>query len=112
MEDEDSWQRFIYGVLIFMTFQVGESPRFTDTVTDIDGNLADPSVIVISIRKPDGTLSVDAQVPIKSSTGVYYYDHTIAAQVGIHMGHFKCTGSGGMVSIHPFKFNVVESFSS
>lgn len=92
------------------TYQVGDSPKFSIEIRNTAGVLADPTVIVIYIRKPDGSLSVNGTAMTKTETGKYYYDHTIDSQVGTHYLKIKSTGADGRVSIQPDSFKVVESF--
>lgn len=94
------------------TYQIGDSPRFTIAITDVDGALADPTTMAISIRKPDGSLSVDGIAMTQADTGSYYYDHTVDAQVGIHYIKYIATGAGDRVSIQPDSFKAVESFEA
>ena len=60
----------------------GETVRIQNTHTDSDGTLYDPDTIELKIYDPKGSLSVTktfaAGEIVKSSTGIYYYDYTIA----------------------------------
>lgn len=87
-----------------MTYQVGETMRITATITDTDGDTADPVTTVISIKKPDGTLGVDAAAMTKSETGIYYYDYLIASDIGTYRVSIKATGSAGRITIEPVHF--------
>jgi hypothetical protein len=94
------------------TYQLGETPRLTATITK-DGVAADPSTITISIRLPDRSMGVTNQAMSTSGTGSFYYDYTIpAASVGIEGTYkysVKATGAGGRVTIQTGTFNVVEA---
>ena len=90
------------------TYQLGETPRITATITDSDGAAADPATTLISIEKPDGTLAVDGTAMTKSETGSYYYDYTLdpdaTGQVGAYHYKVECTGSGGRITIKRSSF--------
>jgi uncharacterized protein YfaS (alpha-2-macroglobulin family) len=91
-----------------MTYQLGETVRFTATITDSDGAAADPSTTLITIEKPDGTTAVDGTAMTKSETGSYYYDYTLTSdatgQVGAYHYKVECTGSGGRITIKRSSF--------
>lgn len=92
------------------TYQVGESPKFEAETRNVDNNLADPASVLIYIRDPDDTLSVDGIAMTKTETGKYYYDYTIDSKVGTYYVKVKAIGSGARVSIQPDNFKAVESF--
>ena len=85
-------------------YQAGETIRITATIEDGAGDAADPMTVVISIKKPDGTLDVTDAAMMKSATGMYYYDYAIASDTGYYYASVKATGSGGRVTI------VLDSF--
>ena len=87
-------------------YQAGETMRETATITDSAGDAADPDTIVISIKKPNGTLDVTDAAMTKSATGTYYYDYTIASDTGFYYASVKVTGSSGRATIVPDSFRV------
>ncbi len=95
------------------TYQLGETIRFTATVTDDDGNAADPTTITISIRTPDGVMAVTDQAMTKSGTGAYYYEYTIPAETTGIEGKYKlkveATGSASRVTIKTDTFKTEAS---
>ena len=67
-----------------VAYDQGDTRRLNVAFTDISGVAADPSAITFIIREPDGTLTTyvyvtDAEL-VKSSTGNYYVDWSIAQQ--------------------------------
>lgn len=94
------------------TFQLGETPRITATITDSGGSATDPNTTTITIKSPDRTTVVDAQAMTKAATGSYYYDYTIPSDTGI-AGTYKlnvtATGTGGRVTIKTAEFDVEAS---
>ena len=60
----------------------GETVRIQNTYIDSDDELYDPDTIELKIYEPNGSLKTTVTFAageiVKSSTGVYYYDHTIA----------------------------------
>ena len=90
-------------------YQAGETIRITATITDSAGDAADPDTIVISIKKPDGTLDVTDTAMTMSATGIYYYDYTMASDTGFYYASVKATGSSGRVTIVPDSFRVGDA---
>jgi hypothetical protein len=87
-------------------FQTGETTRITATIVNANGDAVDPTTVVISISKPDGTLAVSAQAMTKAATGSYYYDYTIGTDVGTYKSQVKATGSSGRITIFSSLFTV------
>lgn len=85
------------------TYQLGETVRITATISDNDGNAADPLTTKVSIESPAGSLVVDATTMTKAATGSYYYDYTIPAATSGIIGKYKykvtATGTGSRVTI-------------
>lgn len=50
-------------------YDVGDLVRLTITVRDEAGTIADPAVVLLTVRKPDGTTSVVANS--RTATGIY-----------------------------------------
>ena len=90
-------------------YQAGETIRITAAITDSAGDAADPDTVVISIKKPDGTLAITDAAMTKSAAGVYYYDYDIASDTGFYYVSVKATGSTGRVTIVPDSFRVGEA---
>lgn len=88
------------------TYQTGETIRLTAVITDSAGDPADPTTVVISIKKPDGALDVTDVAMSSDVSGTYYYDYTIAADTGLYYASVKATGSAGRVTIEPDSFSV------
>jgi hypothetical protein len=87
-------------------FQTGETTRITATIVNANGDAVDPTTVVISISKPDGTLAVSAQAMTKAATGSYYYDYAIGTDVGTYKSQVKATGSSGRITIFSSLFTV------
>lgn len=92
-----------------MPHQTGESLRLTATITDTAGAAADPTTVVISIAKPDGTLDIDEAAMTKADVGSYYYDYTIATDEGTYRVAVKVTGSTGKITIEPNTFDAANA---
>ena len=87
----------------------GETVRITATIVDTAGSAADPTTVVASVAKPDGTAGVTDQAMTKSAVGSYYYDYTAPTDAGIYTASVKATGSGGRITIEPDTFGVVDA---
>jgi uncharacterized protein YfaS (alpha-2-macroglobulin family) len=88
------------------TYQAGETLRITAAITDSAGDPADPTTVVISIKKPDGTFDVTDVAMSSDVAGIYYYDYAIASNTGLYYASVKATGSAGRVTIEPDSFRV------
>lgn len=86
------------------TYQAGETLRITATITDSARDPADPTTVVISIKKPDDTLDVTDTPMLSDVAGTYYYDYAIASDTGLYYASVKATGSAGRVTIEPDSF--------
>ncbi len=86
-------------------YQEGETIRITAAITDSEGDPAEPTAIVISIEKPDGTLSVNGAA-MSGSAGAYHYDYLIPSDEGVYLVKVKATGTGGRITIKPDDFKV------
>ena len=87
----------------------GETIRITATIVDTAGSAVDPTTVVVSVAKPDGTVAVTDQTMTKSATGSYYYDYTAPTDTGIYTASVKATGAAGRISIEPDTFGVVAA---
>ena len=87
----------------------GETVRITAAIVDTAGSAVDPSTVVISVAKPDGTVDITDQAMTKSATGSYYYDYTAPTDTGIYTASVKATGSAGRITIEPDTFGVVDA---
>lgn len=81
-----------------MAYQLGETIRFTATITDAAGNAADPASVKINILQTDGVLIVDSDDAGKVETGVYNYDYT-PIMIGTHRYNIVAIGGGGKITI-------------
>lgn len=95
------------------TYQLGETVRVTATITDSDGNAADPLTVKVSIETPAGSLAVDATTMTKAATGSYYYDYTIPAATAGIPGKYNykvtATGTSSRVTIVKSNFRAEAS---
>ena len=95
------------------TYKLGETVTFTATVNDADGAVTDPTSITISIRKPDKAMGITKQAMTKSTTGVYKYNYTIAAEEngleGTYNVRVTATGAEALVSIETSSFDAEAS---
>lgn len=92
-----------------MTDQIGETVRLIATITDSDGNAADPTTVKISINKPNKVIDVITEVMIKSAVGSYYYDYLIPNGTGTYSWKVTATGSGDRVTIVRSSLRVEKS---
>ena len=91
------------------THQVGESVKIIATIVDTDDVAATPSAVVISIKKPDGTMAATDAAMSSDVVGTYYYDYTVADDTRVYRVSIKATGSGGRVTIELDRFVVEEA---
>lgn len=89
-----------------MTLEIGEATKRKIEVKTAAGVLDDPTTMVISIWKPDGTLDIDAVAMTNDSTGVFHYWYTVSDQVGTYKILYEAT-TGGKVSKQRDEFEVV-----
>lgn len=92
------------------THEIQESTNRKIEVKDVDGALADPTTMAITIWKPDGTVDVNAQVMTNDSTGVYHYWYLIADQVGTYRILYEAT-TGAYVSKKRDSFEAVSELN-
>jgi len=79
---------------------IGDRERLTVTFTDISSTLVSPSLVVVTVREPDGTSTAystadSPQLVVNSATGVFYLDYTYD-QEGRHF--FEFVGTGALVA--------------
>lgn len=91
------------------SYTIGTQVRLSATFA-IAGVATDPTAVTFKIRVPAGTITTyvygtDAQL-VKSATGVYYVDHTTAAE-GIHA--WRMAGTGTVVAAEEQRFEVKDS---
>jgi uncharacterized protein YfaS (alpha-2-macroglobulin family) len=89
-------------------YQPGETLRINAAIVDADGAAVDPSAVVISITKPDGTLDVTEVAMTNAATGSFYYDYAIASDVGTYRITIKATGNASRITLEPSTFIVVS----
>ena len=88
-------------------YEVGDARRLQGTFTDINDAAADPTTVTFKIKPPTAAnvttyvYGTDAEV-VKSATGVYYVDWTIA-EVGTHSWYMK--GTGAVIAVGQDSFN-------
>lgn len=90
-------------------YQTTETITLEATITDSAGAAVDPTTVVISVMKPDGTLDVDGVAMTKDSVGSYHYDYTIPSDVGTYKSQVKATGATSKVTVEPDTFLVEAS---
>ena len=77
-----------------MTYEVGDLARLSVSFTDINGVLADPTVVTLLVQAPDNSQVQYALPPIiRVSTGKYYYDLNVL-QSGSYF--YRWTGTGAL----------------
>lgn len=90
-------------------YQSEETLRITAAITNAAGAAADPVSVVISIKKPDGTLDITEAAMTHAGTGSYYYDYIIASDKGVYGIAVKATGNVSRITIEPDTFNVADA---
>lgn len=83
----------------------GNIVKLTASFTDEDGDAADPTTVVLKIRKPDGTLEEDI-TPTNDAVGSYSYTYT-PATVGKY--YYRFEGTGAIVAADDGDFRVSKS---
>jgi len=91
-----------------MIYQAGETIRLKATITDTDDAAADPTIVKITINKPDESVAQAEADMTKEATGSYYYDYTIATDVGAYHYSVKAT-TGARITIEKDVFVVDEA---
>lgn len=79
---------------------VGESERFTITITDFDGSASDPDALTLEIKDPSGnitTYTYSLAEITKSSTGVYYKVLPAYDEAGTWWWEWQGTGTVNVV---------------
>lgn len=74
--------------------------RLKVEIRDVDGNLADPTGISVTITLPDGT--TDTPDPVHDSTGVYLLDYP-TVQSGRHLVRWVATGNNASAYVEVFE---------
>jgi hypothetical protein len=72
-----------------MPFLLGSSVPLVTTIADPDGAPINPTTIVLTITRPDGT--VDTPTPTNTQTGTYAVDYT-PAEAGLYSVRWVTTG--------------------
>lgn len=91
-------------------YQVGQVPRLTLTVTDMEDAAIDPTGLTFRLRVGTGDPTVyvyntDNEL-VKDDTGAYYVDWPIT-QEGVH--YYRWTGTGTAAGAIERRFDVVDS---
>lgn len=89
-----------------MTLEIGEATKRKIEVKNAAGALEDPTTMLISIWKPDGTLDIDAVAMTNDGTGLFHYWYTVSDQVGTHKILYEAT-TGGKTSKQRDEFDAV-----
>lgn len=90
-------------------YQVGDLLRLKATFTDVDGAVADPSTVTVTVLAPSGTETEKTYAAgdlVRVSTGIYYYDFTVT-ESGRH--YFTWDAGGAYVASDQGAFQVAKS---
>jgi hypothetical protein len=82
-------------------FDVGDGVRATVTFKDLDGALANPTVVVAKLKDPAGVITTLATT--HPSTGVYYADITLTAP---GKWYLRFAGTGAVIAAQEFPLRV------
>lgn len=82
-------------------YLIGNIVRLSTHIKDEDGILADPTAVILRVKKPDGT--IEDLTPTNTAVGKYYYDYT-PLKSGDYCYRFE--GSGAIVVAVQGKFKV------
>lgn len=91
-----------------MIYQAGETIRLNAAITNTAGEAVDPTTVQVTINKPDESVAQAATDMTNNAVGSYYYDYTIAADVGTYHYSVKAT-TGLRVTIAKDVFVVNEA---
>lgn len=85
---------------------VGDAVRISITVRDINGTLADPTALVVTIKTPDAQQT--PVTPTRIDAGVYYFDIDLTMQGSYAYrvtatGQNRAVGQGGLF-VYPNAF--------
>lgn len=78
-------------------YDIGDTPRITETFTDLTGALTDPGAVSCSVRTPDGTTTLyvyPTTAMTNPSLGVYTLDLPLT-QSGQYGWKWNGTGASG-----------------
>lgn len=88
-------------------FDIGDTVRLSAVFTNMEDAPADPTVVTLRIRKPDGTITVltyaAAQIT-RDGLGEFHYDYPIAVS-GDHYYRYEGTGNVATASETFFRVN-------
>ena len=59
-------------------YVIGDTIRFTASITDLEGNPYDPEKVTITVISPNGTILLNEAPATKVATGNYRYDWTVS----------------------------------
>jgi len=91
-----------------MTYQVGETIRLNAAITNAAGEAVNPTTVLITINKPDGSVGQAATAMANPETGSYNYDYLIATDIGAYHYSVKAT-TGTRITIEKDVFVVDEA---
>lgn len=83
------------------TYDIGDVVKLTGTFRDVDGDLANPTTVTLTVLEPDGTTSTPSAS--SSSTGIYTATVTID-QSGTW--RYRWEGTGDVVTAEEGSFDV------
>lgn len=90
-------------------YQVGDLLRLKATFTDVDGAVADPTTVAVTVLTPGGTeteWTCAGGDLTRVSTGIYYYDFSVT-ESGKH--YFTWSAGGAYVASDQGAFQVAKS---
>ena len=91
--------------MVTTAHDIGDVRRLQATFKDTAAVLTDPTTVTFKIREPDGTITTKIGTGgglVNPSTGVWYFDFTIAQQ-GRHSWSMEGTG-GGVIALEEQEF--------
>jgi len=90
-------------------YPLNQPVRVSTTVRDLNGALADPSSITLTLAKPDGTQQVYSS-PAHDSTGLYHQDLPAADLATAGHYQYVWTTTGSAPGVAPGTFDVYDPF--
>jgi uncharacterized protein YfaS (alpha-2-macroglobulin family) len=78
---------------------VGDAVRVEITTRDINGNLANPTALAVTVQDPDGTTAL--AIVVNTGVGLHYFDLDLAkagtyAYRAVATGQNQAVGEGGV----------------
>src|SRR6185295_8865126 len=91
-------------------YQVGDPLPLTGTFRNSAGNLADPTTVTLSVRKPDGALLTPT--PTSTLTGIWTYTVPSATNDTPGLWWYTFTGTGAVAAVQQGSLLVESLFSN